>query len=116
VLAIKDAASSITAVERMAVVTQTFATSIVTSEPPRNGAKAYCDAMTVAAEPLEARTIEAFGVCLAKSTELGWFGESSVRCERELSRLKPDLYPRLAEMRSSATYVAPVLTAEPPIR
>lgn len=125
ILAVKDAASSITAAARIAIITQSFASSLVTGPIPRdvrtgpNAAdkiKAYCDAMTDVAEPLEASSVNAFGVCLAKSTELSWFGESSRQCERELTRMKPDDFPRANELRAGPHFVAPVIAIEPPLR
>jgi hypothetical protein len=120
VLAIKDAAGSITAAHRFGVITSSFEVSILTGELPRpvkQGApavvKAYCDAMTNAAEPLEAQSLEAFGVCLVKSTELSWFGESSRLCERELSRSRPEDFPLLREIHAKPGEVAPVLASEP---
>ena len=56
-----------------------------------------------------------FGVCLAKSTELGWWGDSSVLCERELMRLKPDEFPALHELRGMPEHDALVVVAEPPL-
>jgi tetratricopeptide (TPR) repeat protein len=125
VLAAKDAASSITAAARIGIVAQSFASSLVTGPIPRdvrtgpNAAdktKAFCDAMTDVAEPLEASSLNAFAVCLAKSTELSWFGDSSRQCERELTRMKPDDFPRSNELRAAPVFVAPVIAAEPALR
>jgi outer membrane protein assembly factor BamD (BamD/ComL family) len=121
VLTIKDAASSITAVERQGVIAHTFANTLISGELPRDitgadATNAYCDAMTAAAEPLEAASVAAFGVCLAKSTELGWFSESSAHCERELTRLEPEEFPAMRELRAQAEHDALVVVAEPPLR
>jgi tetratricopeptide (TPR) repeat protein len=122
VLAIKDTAGSITAAHRFGVITSNFEVSILTGELPRSvkqGApavvKAYCDTMTNVAEPLEAKSLEAFGVCLVKSTELSWFGESSRLCERELSRIRPEDFPLLREIHAKPGEVAAVLASEPPL-
>ncbi len=121
VLSIKDAASSIDATERLALATQALEATLVATPLPKalraaDKKAAYCNALTTAAEPLHARTIESYGVCLAKSTELAWFSDASARCERELSVLRPDEFPLSTELRAPATYVAPVIAAEPPIR
>ena len=119
VLMTKDAASSITAAARLGIVSQTFASELVTSALPRGTAEvreAYCNVLTDVAAPLEARAIEGFAVCLAKSTELGWFAESSASCERELAVLKPEDYPRAGELRSKPLHDAPLIVVEPPVR
>jgi tetratricopeptide (TPR) repeat protein len=119
VLAIKDAASSITAAERTALLSQGFANALVTGEIPKNArapavVDAYCDAMNTVAEPVAERSVAGFGVCLAKSTELSWFDESSRVCERELARLEPDEFPLANELHARADGVAPVVVPEPP--
>lgn len=119
VLSIKDAASAITAASRLGTISQTFATELLTAAIPRGSdetVEAYCNVMTDAAAPLQARAIDAFTVCLATSTELGWFGDSSAQCERELFVLKPDDFPRTSELRSKPLLVAPVIVVEPPVR
>lgn len=117
VLATKDAACSITAVARLATIADAFATALITADIPRDVRtvemrKAYCEQMTDTAAPVEERAINAFGVCLTKSTELSWFSESSAYCERRLARLKPEEFPRARELRGTALNVAPVVTTE----
>jgi hypothetical protein len=70
--------------------------------------------MTEVAEPLEARSLEAYGVCLSKSTELGWFSDWSKLCERELGQIKPEEYPTASELRGDPNAVAPVTDVEAP--
>lgn len=117
VLFIKDVVGAITASARVGMISQSLASTLLTGELPRgvrSGAKldAYCNAITEVAAPLEARTIDAFAVCLAKSTELGWFGESSRYCEHELTRLRPEEFPAAIELRAKPTMVAPVIDLE----
>ena len=124
VLATKDAASSITAASRIATITQSMASSLVASELPRDlrGPRAaekrqvYCEKMTETAAPLESRAVESFAVCLAKSTELGWFEASSRQCERQLAELAPDKFPLPRERYIEPMLAAPVLALEPPLR
>jgi tetratricopeptide (TPR) repeat protein len=125
VLSTKDAASSITIGARIGVLSQSFASSLVTGELPRDlrtGAHAadrigaYCDQMIEAAEPLEARAVDAFAACLAKSSELSWFGESSALCEAELTRLRPAEFPRARELRAEPLLASPVIAGEPALR
>jgi TolA-binding protein len=125
VLATKDVASSITAAERIAIVSQSFATAMATAEMPRDIAKepmaadkkkAFCAAMNDVIVPLEERAALGFGVCLAKSTELAWFGDSSAFCESQLARMKPEEFPLAHELRSVPADYAPVIATEPPLR
>ena len=77
---------------------------------------AYCDALTTAAEPLAAKSLEAFGACLSKSTELGWFSSWSKLCEHELGQIKPEEFPTASELRGESDQVAPVIAVEPPTK
>ncbi|MBA3457014.1 MAG: hypothetical protein H0T42_28255, partial [Deltaproteobacteria bacterium] len=124
VLGIKDAANSITAAARLGQISQNFSDALFTAQIPqdvRTGefadekVEAFCDAMTTVAEPLEAASLNAYGVCLSKSTELGWFSDWSKMCERELGQIKPEDYPTAAELRGQPTLLAPVIAVEPPI-
>ncbi|HEX4416328.1 MAG TPA: tetratricopeptide repeat protein [Kofleriaceae bacterium] len=123
VLAIKDPANSITAAARIGQISQNFSDALFTAEIPKNvrtgefadeKVEAFCDRMTEVAEPLEARSLEAYGVCLSKSTELGWFSDWSKLCERELGQIKPEEYPTAAELRGEPGQVAPVTDLEAP--
>ncbi len=125
VLSIKDAASSITAAARLGQISQNFSDALFTAEIPKDvrtgefadeKVEAFCDKMTEIAEPLEARSLEAFGVCLTKSTELGWFSDWSKLCERELGQIKPEEYPTASELRGTPNQVAPIVAVEPPIK
>ena len=118
VLAIKDAASSITAAHRLGVITDAFASFVVAGEIPRDvrgpdATKAYCAAATYAVEPLEQKSQAAYGVCLMKSTELSWFGESSRQCELALARTNPKDFPLSHELHGEALQTAPVIALEP---
>ena len=77
---------------------------------------AYCDALTTAAEPLAEKSLTAYGACLQKSTELGWFSEWSKLCERELGQIKPEQFPTASELRGDPNQVSPLITVEPPAR
>jgi tetratricopeptide (TPR) repeat protein len=125
VLAIKDAANSITAAARLGQISQNFSDALFTSEIPkdvRSGeladdkVEAFCDTMTEVAEPLEAHSLKAYGVCLDKSTELGWFSEWSKMCERELGQIKPEDFPTASELRAEPSMVASVISIEPPVQ
>jgi len=131
VLQIKDNANSIAAAARLGQVTQNFADQLFTAEIPAEVRKsqiidgydiaqdkvdAYCDALTTAAEPLADQSLAAYGVCLSKSTELGWFSEWSKMCERELGQIKPEDYPTAAELSGESNLTAPVIAIEPPAK
>ena len=124
VLGIKDAANSITAAARIGQISQNFSDALFTAEIPkdvRSGefaddkVEAFCDRMTEVAEPLEAKSLMAYGVCLSKSTEFGWFSDWSKMCERELGQIKPEDYPSASELRADPTNVAPVFATEPAV-
>jgi hypothetical protein len=131
VLGIKDNANSIAAAARLGQVTQNFSDQLFTAEIPAEVRKsqmiegydlaqdkvdAYCDALTTAAEPLAEQSLKAYGVCLGKSTELGWFSEWSKLCERELGQIKPEEFPTASEIRGDSDLNAPVVAAEPPAK
>jgi hypothetical protein len=107
----------------MGQVTQNFSDALFTAEIPKDvrtgefaedKIDAFCDQMSTVADPLEKRSLEAFGVCLSKSTELGWFSDWSKLCERELGQIKPEDFPTAAEIRGEPDEVAPVTDVEPP--
>jgi tetratricopeptide (TPR) repeat protein len=131
VLEIKDAANSIAAAARIGQISQDFSDQLFTAEIPKevratqmiegydlaqDKVDAYCDALTTAAEPLANKSLEAFGACLSKSTELGWFSDWSKLCERELGQIKPEEYPTASELRGDSDQVAPVIAVEPPTK
>ncbi len=123
VLAIKDPANSIAAAARMGQITQNFSDALFTAEIPKDVSTgefaedkidAFCDQMSTVADPLEKRSLEAFGVCLSKSTELGWFSDWSKLCERELGQIKPEDFPTASEVRGEPDEVAAVIDVEAP--
>jgi hypothetical protein len=131
VLSIKDNANSITAVARLGQVTQNFSDQLFTAEIPKDvraskiidgydiaqdKVDAYCDALTTAAEPLAEKSLTAYGVCLSKSTELGWFSEWSKLCERELGQIKPEDFPTASELRGESNLNSTVIAIEPPAK
>ncbi|HEY1814541.1 MAG TPA: tetratricopeptide repeat protein [Kofleriaceae bacterium] len=129
VLAIKDAADSIAAAAREGQITEDFSDQLFTAEIPaevratqmidgydvaQDKVDNYCDALTQAAEPLADKSLAAYGVCLQKSTDLGWFSEWSKLCERELGQIKPEDYPTASELRGDSDQLRPVTAFEPP--
>jgi hypothetical protein len=125
VLQLNDAANSIAARARLAQVPQNFADALFTAEIPkdlRSGPfaedkiEAYCDVLTAKAEPLEKTAVKNFDVCLAKSTELGWFSDWSRLCERELGQILPDQYPTASERHADSDRFASVIALEAPPR
>lgn len=93
VLVVKDAATSISAAARLGQVSQRFSELLRTGEIP---------------------PVKAYSACLAQSTELGWFSESSKLCERELVRMIPDEFPRAVELRGQPLLTAPIIAVETP--
>jgi hypothetical protein len=131
VLQIRDNANSIAAAARLGQITQNFSDQLFTAEIPKDvraskmidgydiaqdKVDAYCDALTTAAEPLADQSLAAYGVCLSKSTELGWFSEWSKLCERELGQIKPEDFPTASELRAEpGAGEVPVRDVEPAI-
>lgn len=118
---VKDAQNAIAAAARIGQIQQNFSDALFTAEIPSNvrtgayadeGVEAYCDALMEKAEPLEAKSLEAFGVCLKVSTDLGWFSEWSKLCEKELGQIRPEEYPTASELRAQPDKVAPMTTVE----
>jgi tetratricopeptide (TPR) repeat protein len=125
ILEIRDNATSIATAARLAQVAQNLSDALFTATIPedvRTGefaddkVEAFCDRMTEVAEPLDKQALDAYGVCLNKSTELGWFSEWSKMCERELGQINPNEYPTASELRAKPEQVAPIIAVEPPIR
>ena len=121
---VKDAANAIAAAARLGQIQQNFSDALFTAEIPNDvrtgkfadeAVEVYCDTLMEKAEPLEAKSLEAFGACLKVSTDLGWFSEWSKLCERELGQIRPEEYPTASEIRTDSDYVAPVLAVEPGI-
>jgi TolA-binding protein len=115
---------AIAAAARMGQISQNFSDALFTAEIPTNvrtgefaedKVDAYCDELTTAAEPLETRSVEAFGFCLGLSTKLNWFNEWSQLCEKELGQIRPQEYPTASELRAASENFAPVMTTEPAI-
>ena len=128
VLAIKDNANSIAAAAREGQITQDYSDQFFTAAIPeevrrsqiiegydlaQDKVDAYCDQLTTIAEPLADKSLAAYGVCLSKSTELGWFSEWSKMCEHELGQIKPEEYPTASELHGEANAVAPIVAPEP---
>lgn len=125
ILAVKDAANSIAAAARLGQINQELADQLFTAEIPKDVRSgefaedkidAYCDALAEKAEPLAARSLELYGACLSKSTELGWFSEWSKLCERELGQIKPEEFPTASELRGESNFTTLVVVPEPPAK
>src|SRR3569833_2219001 len=124
-------ANSSAAAARIGQISQDFSDQLFTAEIPKevratqmidgydlaqDKVDAYCDALPPAAAPLAQKSLEAFGACLSKSTELGWFSDWSKLCERELGQIKPEEFPTASELRGDSDQVAPVIAVEPPTK
>lgn len=119
-----DAHYAIAAAARAGQVSQNFSDALYTAEIPRDvrsgkfaeeKVDAYCDELTTQAEPLENKSVEAYGFCLGLSTKLNWFNQWSKLCERELGQIRPQDYPTASEIRSEPDELAPVITVEGPV-
>ncbi|MFO0574583.1 MAG: tetratricopeptide repeat protein [Polyangia bacterium] len=129
IILMKNAHWAIAAAARIGQLFQDFANGLFTTEVPTpppapSGMErdewgqifrdAYCDQMTDAAEPLDAKAVEGLSTCLSKSTDLNWFNEWSKLCEEELNQIKPNEYPLASEIRAEPGYAGVTLDVAPP--
>jgi tetratricopeptide (TPR) repeat protein len=121
VFALKDATSSVAAAARIGQISETFWRALMIGQIPKDvrtgeltkyKLEAYCAAIDNVAEPLAAHTVEAFGVCLNKATELGIGGEWASLCWREGAVIAPDKFPPANELFGAGGLAAPVLALE----
>jgi outer membrane protein assembly factor BamD (BamD/ComL family) len=114
---VKDPAHAIAAAARVGQIAANLGDALYTAEIPaslradRAAVDAYCDALTGAAEPLEQRAMEAYAVCLRTAGDVGLASSWAALCERELGLLRPDEFPRAAELRAQG---APPSTSSGP--
>ncbi len=100
---VKDPGRAIAASARIGQISNGFVDAVLTSPVPKfiagdaDATAAYCSKLTEVAEPFEAKAVEAYGVCLKTSTDVGWWSSWSRLCEIELGRLRPDAYPAAHE-------------------
>lgn len=108
VLAAGDTKTSVAATARSAQVAADFVDELFALEIPScvqtgelaaDRIDAYCDALTVAAEPAVAGVVDKYAACFTKASELGSFPEWSSLCESALEQLDPVTYPTLGELR-----------------
>lgn len=118
VLAMKDPEASIAAAARLGQVAEVFSASLVGAEIPaaiRTGAletKAYCDQLTEAAAPLRERALTSYGVCVAKSTELGVLDAWTGLCRAHAHALDPLTFPEDA-LQPELTLAIPIAVVVP---
>ncbi|HEY0712971.1 MAG TPA: tetratricopeptide repeat protein [Polyangia bacterium] len=75
-----------------------------------NEREMFCDFLVDAAEPIEKKAGEGYGLCLNAATKESWFNEWSGMCEVELNQMQPSDYPLAAEARPEANYVSTLMT------
>jgi hypothetical protein len=109
-----DPAATIASTARLGQVFLGFTNALYSSEIPAeletdiDAVDAYCDRMVATADPLEQESFERFTSCLALSTQLAWFDDSSRICERELARIRPEEFPPMVELHVAPTATAPI--------
>ena len=98
VVALHDPEAAVAATARMGQLTADFAATLRTAEIPKDirtgdfakeKVAAFCEKMVEVAEPLGQRALETFGVCLAKSAELGVDGAWTALCRRGAVTIDP---------------------------
>jgi tetratricopeptide (TPR) repeat protein len=70
----------------------------------------FCDALVDKAEPIEAKAVFGYDLCLKAATKESWFNEWSTMCEVELNQMKPAEYPLAAEAKPEPGYVSTPIT------
>ncbi len=70
----------------------------------------FCDALVDKAEPIEAKAVTGYELCLKAATKESWFNEWSNLCEVELNQMKPTEYPLAAEIKPEPDYVSTPIT------
>jgi hypothetical protein len=111
---LRDPASTIAAAARAGQIPMGFANTLIASEIPaelgsdRDAVDSYCDQLLVIAEPLEDLASNRYARCLADSTALPWFDDSSRICEHELAKIRPKEFPPLTELHGDPTAKAPI--------
>jgi len=109
-----DPASTIASAARLGQIALGVTNTLYTSEiPPElktdiSSVDGYCDRMVDTADPFEHETFDSFKSCLALSTKLAWFDDSSRICERGLSRIRPEDYPLVIEHHLDPTATVPI--------
>jgi tetratricopeptide (TPR) repeat protein len=73
----------------------------------------YCDALMDKGEPLEAKAVQGYDLCLKAATTQSWFNEWSTMCEVELNQMRPTDYPLSAEQKPEAGYMSTLMTPAP---
>jgi tetratricopeptide (TPR) repeat protein len=103
VLAMKDPSASIAAAARIGQMAEAFARAMAVGEIPkdvRSGefakdkVSAYCDTLHEAAEPLRARAVESFAVCVDKAVQLGVVDDWVAVCRRDGAQLDAKRFPQ----------------------
>jgi hypothetical protein len=73
----------------------------------------FCDALVDQAEPIEAKAVNAYGICLKAATQESWFNEWSNLCEVELNQMQPSEYPLAVEAKPDPGFVPILMTPAP---
>ncbi len=70
----------------------------------------FCDALVDKAEPIEAKAVSGYGLCLKAATKESWFNEWSTLCEQELNQMQPTEFPLASESKPEWGYVPTLMT------
>jgi len=109
-----DPASTIASAARIGQIALGLMNALYTSEIPSelktdiSSVDGYCDRLVGTADPFEQEAFDSFKSCLALSTKLAWFDDSSRICERELSRIRPEDYPLVTEHHVDPAATVPI--------
>ena len=75
-----------------------------------NEREIFCDALVDQAEPIEAKAVQGYDLCLKAATQESWFNDWSAMCEVELNQMQPSDYPLAAESKPEAGFFSTLMS------
>jgi len=119
VVATKLGPPMVAALGRLGMISQAMSEDLSGAEIPKalrtgefasDKIAAFCAQMTAVAKPLMKRAIDAYDLCLIRSSERGIVDAASRLCERERVRLAPSPFARTRELQAAPAPALPILT------
>lgn len=115
VILLRQAHWAIAATARIGMLFHNFARQLYDAPVPSHlrteeEQHAYRDELQKYADPLQARAMDGYVLCLNTAKKYNWFNEWSHMCEREINELAPEQFPLTMELRAQPGYVSTELT------
>lgn len=116
VILLKQAHWAIAATARIGMLFHNFARQLYDAPVPSHLStdmekNAYRDELQKYADPLQARAMNGYVLCLNTAKRYNWFNEWSRLCEKEINELAPEKFPLTMELRAQPGYVSTALTS-----